>query len=118
MLDKNKLYYLSHPYTTYGDPKQNISTAKVIAFALDLTLGIKIVNPIVILPSLTDAEAMEKCKHLYNACDVLILCEGWEWSMGCIEEYRWALADGKPIYLVKKSEGNKHDYVLKEYKTA
>jgi hypothetical protein len=117
-MDKNKLYYLSHPYTTFGDPKKNIISARVIEFALFTHHDLKVVNPIILPLGTTNDEAMDKCRHLYNACDAIILCEGWELSKGCMEEYKWALEDGKPIYLAKKGEGNKYHYILIKYEAA
>jgi hypothetical protein len=118
MLDKNKLYYLSHPYTSFGELKKNIISAKVIELSMLIHQDIKLVNPISIMPILDDEEAMEKCKHLYNACDAIILCENWQKSKGCMEEYRWALKDRKPIYILTKGSSNKYDYIVTEYKTA
>lgn len=103
MIDKSKLYYLSHPYTTYGNPEKNRVKALIIGMALNELHSLSIINPIVALPvGLDDEEAMKKCRHLYNACDALILCDGWEKSKGCNEEYWWAVADKKPIYLLEK----------------
>ena len=117
-MDKNKLYYLSHPYTTFGDLKKNIISAKVIEFGLFTHHDLKVVNPIVLPLGSNNDEAMGKCRHLYNACDAIILCEGWEQSKGCMEEYRWALEEGKPIYILTKGAGNKYDYIIAEYKAA
>jgi hypothetical protein len=117
-MDKKKLYYLSHPFTTFGDLKKNLISAKVIEFGLLIHQDIKLVNPISIMPVLDDKVAMEKCRHLYNACDAIILCENWQQSKGCMEEYRWAIEDGKPIYVLTKGSGNKYDYIVSEYEIA
>jgi hypothetical protein len=35
-----------------------------------------------------------------------------------MEEYKWALEDGKPIYILSKGSRNEYDYKVSEYKTA
>jgi hypothetical protein len=81
--------------------------------------GLNIINPIVVMPILNDEAAMAKCRHLYNACDAIILCEDWKKSRGCSEEYWWAVSDNKPIYVIEKPKDNdKLSYFIKEFKTA
>lgn len=109
IVDKTKLYYLSHPYTSYGDPIENQLTAAEIQMKLLLKYGIHMINSIVLLPfGMTDELAMMKCKHLYRACDSVILCSGWEQSIGCREEYQWAIHDRKSIYILD----DKYELVL------
>lgn len=99
MLDKGKLYYMSHPYTSIGDPKENKKMAAMIQELLVAIYEIDIVNPILMIPEgMDDTAAMEKCRHLYNACDAVILCPDWNKSKGCITEERWAQEDMKPTY--------------------
>ncbi len=100
-VDKTKLYYLSHPYTSYGDPIQNQLSAAGIQMELSLKYGIHMINSIVLLPfGMTDELAMKKCRDLYNACDAIIFCLGWEQSIGCREEHKWAINDRKSIYIL------------------
>ena len=104
MLDKSKLYYLSHPCTSYGVKKENIADARRAGLILKVKYGICVVNPIVIMPdSCSEEEAMRKCRKLYEACDEVIFCENWRNSKGCSEEYGWTIKDGKYFYLFKKS---------------
>jgi len=104
-MDKNKLYYLSHPYTSCGDPDRNKVNSVMIDTALTHFNKLSVINPIGFLPKLSDEEAMKKCRAIYNACDAIILCEGWEQSKGCNTEYGWAIEDGKPIYQAKNCGG-------------
>ena len=101
ILDTSKVYYLSHPFTSYGNPVQNQLSAAHIQMELTIRYKINIINPIVLLPfGIPNDPAMVKCKHLYNACDVVILCPGWEQSTGCNEEDQWSINDGKPVYIL------------------
>lgn len=117
MIDESKLCYLSHPYTSFGDPDKNRVRSIIIETALVHFNKLNIINPIGFLPMMDDVEAMRRCRLLYDACDVLILCEGWEQSKGCKEEYRWALEDKKPIYMAKEC-GGMFKYEVIQYEAA
>lgn len=107
-MNKNFLYYLSHPYTSFGDPVVNKQSAKHIELVLQSLHGISIVNPIVLIPDgETYQTAMKRCRSLYDACDAIILCPGWDKSKGCTEEYQWAINDRKSIYILN----DKYDLV-------
>lgn len=43
------------------------------------------------------AVGLQKCLALLNACDVLLLCGDWRNSKGCMAEFAYAMAKGKPI---------------------
>jgi hypothetical protein len=116
-MDKDKLCYISHPFTSFGDPDKNRVSSLIIETALTHFNKLKVVNPIGFLPNMNDEEAMRRCRLFYDACDVLILCEGWEQSKGCKIEYGWALEDGKPIYIAKK-RGGMFKYEVIEYEAA
>lgn len=101
MLDKTKLYYLSHPCTTYGEKLMNIKDVKRVEILLKIRYGIKVINPIVIMPSgVSEQEAMHKCSYLYKASDEVIFCQNWRKSKGCNEEYWWTLKDKKPYHFL------------------
>jgi hypothetical protein len=117
MIDKSKLCYISHPYTSSGDPDKNRVRSIIIATALEHFNKLKVINPIDFLPRMNDEEAMRRCRLIYDACDVLILCEGWEKSKGCNIEFQWALEDGKPIYIVKQC-GGMFEFEVIEYEAA
>lgn len=101
-MDKSKLYYLSHPCTTYSDRISNVKDAKRVEIILKIKYGIKVINPIVILPAgLSEKEAMRRCRCFYEACDEVILCENWNKSVGCNTEFKWSVTDGKHSHFVK-----------------
>ncbi|HYE10545.1 MAG TPA: DUF4406 domain-containing protein [Patescibacteria group bacterium] len=100
-MNKDYLYYISHPYTTFGDSATNRYSAEILERCLNDMYKITTINPIVIIPVDTeDSIAMKICKKIYSACDAIILCLNWDKSKGCMEEYQWALQDNKPIYIL------------------
>jgi len=101
---KDILYYLSHPYTTCGDPATNQHAAQLIESELKLKYGMSVINPI-ILPLGGDNEtAMGKCRILYEACDAVIFCDNWNKSSGCRAEHKWTVEDQKPKYRYRNGE--------------
>lgn len=104
ILKKDWLYYLSHPYTTFGDLEQNREDAVTIECDLVNDHDLCIISP-VSLPLGTDNDvAMAKCRHLYDACDAVIFCDDWEKSVGCRTEHGWAIEDKKPRYRYRNGE--------------
>lgn len=103
---ENKLYYLSHPYTSNGEKYSNILHSRMIANNLAKNLDIVTINPLDIVPVETDEEsrALEICKILLKQCEVLILSGDWKYSKGCQLELSWAIEDKKPVFLYKDGE--------------
>ena len=64
-----KKYYLSHPYT--GNEAENIASARRKKVKLQAS-----------------------CIFLLKDCDAMILCDGWQDSKGCQEEYAYAKDNG------------------------
>jgi hypothetical protein len=85
-LVKDKLYFISHPLFTFGDPDKNRKDARLVELQLD-NMGIYTINPLSIIPPNTpEPKAMEKCGYLLRACDGIILCQEWRESTGCRHE--------------------------------
>lgn len=40
---------------------------------------------------------LQKCFTLLSHCDALLLCGDWQTSKGCMAEFAYAIAKGKPI---------------------
>jgi hypothetical protein len=87
---KDKLYFLSHPLFTFGNPAINRSKARLVELRLD-NMGIYIINPLSIIPPNTpEPIATEKCDCLLMACDGIIMCKNWRKSKGCLHERSFA----------------------------
>ena len=83
---KDKLYYLAHPFHTYGSPDLNRLLAQFMERKLT-DMGIYVINPILTIPPNTpEPKAMGKCDRLLMACDGIILCQNWQKSTGCRHE--------------------------------
>lgn len=100
-MDKTKVYYLSHPCTSFGDKKVNIANSLEIQKHL-MEKGHIVINPISLIDTDDEKFAMKKCREIYEKCTDIILCLGWDQSTGCKIEYRWAIEDGKPIHIYSK----------------
>ena len=77
---------------------KNQENAAVIELQLDARYSIVVINPICLPLGESEEVAWKKCRSLYDACDAVIFCDYWNKSKGCRLEYKWAKADGKPIY--------------------
>ena len=112
-LDPEKIYYLSHPLTSCGDPEEN--RAKEAVTYINIMLDqqgeffginaadnwVKIIRPLAIVPkTYTDAQAMNLCKNLLKICDAIIMAGDWEKSRGCMEELKLAMDMGKKVVWV------------------
>lgn len=98
-IDKNKIYYLSHPCTSNGEMEKNkkheelcfrkITAKQQTAFIGDGELldKINVIRPLTVIPpDMEYGEAMKRCLVLLSACDAIILCGNWEHSTGCLIE--------------------------------
>lgn len=96
-----KLIYLAHPY---GGKDENIQSAKKI----HELLGGHIFNPVMYYPMLKElypeSVIMELCLDMLSRCDELVVCEGWENSLGCQMEIEHAKALNKSIRYFKVGE--------------
>jgi hypothetical protein len=99
---KDKLYYLAHPFHTYGSPDINRSLAHIAGRKLD-RMGIHYINPLLTIPPNTpEPVATEKCGCLLMACDGIILCENWRKSKGCLHERIFAEKLGLEILEIEE----------------
>jgi len=96
------LYYLASPY-------QSIENNILKSMGTELELyykGIQVINPLTILPNVTDNEkrAMKICKKLLLTCDALILSGNWENSRGCIQELNWTIKANMEVFVYRNGE--------------
>ncbi|SEA49865.1 protein of unknown function [Eubacterium aggregans] len=98
-LSKEKMYYICHPLTTYGDEDINrLMEQDLVKEILDIQPGVGLVRPFEILPEDVDeSEAMGVCLKLLKMCDGIILMQNWERSEGCREEVVQAVRDEQEI---------------------
>jgi hypothetical protein len=102
-MDKNKLYYLAHPFTTYGNETRNLISSRLIARWIRLRYGISVLNPLVTVPqSLTWDDAMYKCGLLLDACDAIIMSGQWQKSKGCIDEYEASKFESREVLFYQR----------------
>ena len=98
------LYYLSHPYTSYGDADLNRDNAILIECNLCNENNLSVINPVGLPLGFDNEFAMKKCRSLYDACDAVIFCDNWNKSQGCMTEHKWTVEDGKPKYRYRNGE--------------
>lgn len=113
-LDTEKIYYLSHPLTSVGDPEEN--RQKEAAVFVNIMLQeqgeffginaadncIKIIRPLAIIPkSYSEKKAAALYRKLLGICDAIIMAGDWEESQGCLDEYEIAVLEGKEIILAE-----------------
>lgn len=100
------ILYLSHPY---GGLKDNVNRAGHVAFNLQKMLGNKgtVISPVhnfswLAYREVTDDtgywEDMVHCLDLLKVSQVLVLAEGWIYSLGCCVEYLYAKEHHIPVY--------------------
>jgi hypothetical protein len=80
---------------------QNINRAEEIAFQV-LSMGHVAVCPHTMYRNfdrtLTDAFWLEVGLELLSSCDCVLVCPGWEQSVGTLGEIASARADNKPVF--------------------
>lgn len=97
------LYYLAHPYS--GNHLENFKSANEIAAKL-IQKGIHVYSPISHThPIAVDGQMdlddytiwLPLDEKFMEFCDGIILCEGWEYSYGCLYEEEWFARHRKTI---------------------
>lgn len=93
-LNKNKIYYISHPLTCdgpEGEYKHRLEEWNTSMWFQELFPDCGYVRPLEIIPHKFDAkQASEVWIKLLKMCDGIIMCEGWENSPGCKAEKQMA----------------------------
>lgn len=60
-------------------------------------LGFQVINPALLPTGLKEHSYMPICTAMIDACDILVLIDGWENSKGSIAEAAYAECQGKKI---------------------
>ena len=107
---KELIYYVAHPYT--GDNQKNFQKVNDICNNL-LDHGLIIFSPISMNHTLHQLKPRTNFWYEYdlkllNICDVIILCDDWKNSKGCMIEYKKAIELKLPILIF--SNGVLRDY--------
>lgn len=93
-----KKFYLSHPFT--GNEDQNKAAAEAIRIKLkEANPEICFINPLGLFgnKNMDYCTALADALELLSCCDAIILCDGWEESVGCRAEKAFAMQRGIPI---------------------
>lgn len=102
VLDSFKLYYLAHPFKSYGFPDDNLfNESKLFRMLISETPSVKIIRPLRLIPPIEEDEALRRCLKLLEACDTILLSFNWEFSKGCVYEKEYAEIMGKDIIFLE-----------------
>ena len=89
-----RVLFVSHPF---GGQYTNYKRIKTLVEMLNSSYTGKYVfiSPVLMFAGLDGdrnfEEDIEACKELLDRCDGILMCGDWKNSVGCMEEYRFAL---------------------------
>ena len=100
-LDKNKIYYISHPLTMdgpKGEYKHRIDEWDTSMWLQEFYPDCGFIRPLEIIPHQFNAkQAKEVWVKLLVMCDGIIMCGDWENSPGCKTEKQMAEGMGLEV---------------------
>lgn len=97
-----KMIYVSHPFSG-NESKNRLSARKKIADISKKHDDTVFINPLDNMMYAEEAELdynsiLSQCIHLLDSCDGIIMLGDWNNSHGCLEEYKYAVNMGLPVY--------------------
>ncbi len=96
-----ELYYISHPYTSNGDTRDNIKQSREIKKKLQMGYpDICFVNPLDEFGEYFGFDyhrVLAYCLKLLSKCDGIVMCGEWNKSKGCQAELAYATFKGLDI---------------------
>lgn len=114
-----KLVYVSHPYT--GNEKRNVKSARQYCRWLKMQhQDWIIINP------LDNNKFMHKCNYehqdymqvdltiIERCCDIVVMCDDWKSSVGCMQEYAKAREVGCEIYYCKANSYFEREFIMNQ----
>lgn len=84
-----------------GLPDYGRKTFNFVAKNLE-TLGYQVINPALLPTGLRNEDYMPICTAMIDACDIVVLIDGWESSQGAKAEAMYADCQGKRIATLSK----------------
>ena len=103
-LSPDKIYFLSHPYTSGGDGEKinRENEEEIYNFLVDECNNAKIIRPLKIIPDKYDYEtAMGVCYILEDISHQVIFSPGFQTSKGCKDEHKYCITNKIPrLYIV------------------
>jgi hypothetical protein len=112
-INTKKLWYLASPYTRKykgeGGPQKAYVDALNICVKL-MRETYQIYSPIVHSHPINEIHAfdyevyLKMDEKLARSCDGLLLCPGWDHSLGCLREIEWFRKAKKPIFMLNSEE--------------
>ena len=90
-----RVLFVSHPFGGQYSNYKKIKNLIEMLNSYKYTGKYVFVSPVLMFAGLygerTFEEDIEACKELLDRCDGILMCGDWKNSVGCMEEYRFAL---------------------------
>lgn len=90
-----RVLFISHPFGGQYSNYKKIKNLIEMLNSYKYTGKYVFVSPVLMFVGLygdrTFEEDIEACKELLDRCDGILMCGDWKNSVGCMEEYRFAL---------------------------
>ena len=90
-----RVLFISHPFGGQYSNYKKIKNLIEMLNSYKYTGKYVFVSPVLMFAGLygerTFEEDIEACKELLDRCDGILMCGDWKNSVGCMEEYRFAL---------------------------
>ena len=90
-----RVLFVSHPFGGQYSNYKKIKNLIEMLNSYKYTGKYVFVSPVLMFAGLygerTFEEDIEACKEILDRCDGILMCGDWKNSVGCMEEYRFAL---------------------------
>lgn len=90
-----RVLFVSHPFGGQYSNYKKIKNLIEMLNSYKYTGKYVFISPVLMFAGLygerTFEEDIEACKEILDRCDGILMCGDWKNSVGCMEEYRFAL---------------------------